>query len=139
MGNQLVVKPYKYQSSHPIENIITDPTSGIKTRFSLKNLCAFDDEDWVNALQDELNQFERSQVWNLVPRPKDRSIIGTKWIFRNKVDEDGTDTKNMARLVVQGYSQEEGIDYDEAFAPVARLEAIRLLITLAAYMEFILH
>ncbi|XP_070026701.1 intracellular protein transport protein USO1-like [Nicotiana sylvestris] len=131
--NQLVVKSHKYQSSHPIENIITDPTSGVKTRSQLKNLCAFDaflslielkdvvealqDADWVNAMQDELNQFKRSQVWHLVPRPKDRSVIGTKWVFRNKLDEDGIVTRNKARLVVQGYSQEEGIDYDETFAP----------------------
>lgn len=86
--NQLVVKSYKYQSSHPIKNIIINPASGIKTKSSLKNLCAFDaflsliepknvdkalqDTDWVNAMQDELNQFKRSQVWHMVPRPKDR-------------------------------------------------------------------
>lgn len=154
-GNQLVVKPYKYQSSHPIENIITDPTSGIKTRSSLKNLCTFDaflslikpktvaealqDADWVNAMQDELNQFERSQVWHLVSSPLDKSVIGTKWVFKNKLDEDGTVTRNKARLVVQGYSQEEGVDYDETFVPVANLEAIRLLIAFAAYMEFTFH
>ncbi|XP_070004735.1 uncharacterized protein [Nicotiana sylvestris] len=89
--NQLVVKPHKYQSSHLIENIIADPTFRVKNRSQLKNLCAFDaflhliepknivealqDADWVNAMQDGLNQFERSQVWHLVPRPKDRSII----------------------------------------------------------------
>ncbi|XP_070017661.1 uncharacterized mitochondrial protein AtMg00820-like [Nicotiana sylvestris] len=91
-------------------------------------------------MQDELNQFKKSQVWHLVPRPKDRSVIDTKWIFINKLDEDGKITRNKARLVVQGYSQEEGIDYDETFAPVARLEAIRLLITfrkkcLSRYIE----
>ncbi|XP_070008185.1 secreted RxLR effector protein 161-like [Nicotiana sylvestris] len=75
-------------------------------------------------MQDELNQLERSQVWHLVPRPKDRSVIGTKWVFRNKLDEDGTVTRNKTRLVVQGYSQEEGIDYDETFAPVAGLEKL---------------
>ncbi|XP_070013228.1 uncharacterized protein [Nicotiana sylvestris] len=90
-------------------------------------------------MQDELNQFERSQVWHLVPRPKDKSVIGTKWVFRNKVDEDGTVTRNKARLVVQGYSQEEGIDYDETFAPIARLKAIRLLLAFVAHMEFTLH
>ncbi|XP_070031955.1 uncharacterized protein [Nicotiana tomentosiformis] len=153
--NHLVVKPYKYQSSHPIKNIITDLTSGIKTRSSFKNICAFDafltliepknvakalqDTDWVNAMQDELNKFERSHVWHLVPRPKDKSVIGTKWVFINKLDEDGTVTRNKARLVVQGYSQEKGIDYDETFAPVARLEAIRLLIAFADYMKFTLH
>ncbi|XP_070031143.1 uncharacterized mitochondrial protein AtMg00820-like [Nicotiana tomentosiformis] len=90
-------------------------------------------------MQDELSQFERSQVWHLVPRPIDRLVIGTKWIFRNKLDKDRTITRNKARLVVQGYSQEEGIDYNDTFAPVVRLEAIRLLIAFAAYMEFTLH
>ncbi|XP_070010087.1 uncharacterized mitochondrial protein AtMg00820-like [Nicotiana sylvestris] len=90
-------------------------------------------------MQDELNQFERSQVWHLVPRSKDGSVIGTKWVIRNKLDEDGTVTRNKAGLVVQGYIQEEGIDYDETFAPVARLEVLRLLIAFAAYMEFTLH
>ncbi|XP_070017751.1 uncharacterized protein [Nicotiana sylvestris] len=97
------------------------------------------DADWINAMQDELNQFERSQLWHLATRPKDRSIIGTKWVFRNKLDEDGIVTRNKARLVVQGYSQEEGIEYNETFASVARLEAIRLLIAFATHMEFILH
>ncbi|XP_009800411.2 uncharacterized mitochondrial protein AtMg00820-like [Nicotiana sylvestris] len=90
-------------------------------------------------MQDELNQFERSQVWHLVPRPKDRSVISTKWVFRNELNEDGTITRNKTRLVVQGHSQEEGIDYDETFTPVARLEAIRLIIAFSAYMEFTLH
>ncbi|XP_070046380.1 uncharacterized mitochondrial protein AtMg00820-like [Nicotiana tomentosiformis] len=93
----------------------------------------------MNAMQDELNQFERSLVWHLVPRTKHISVIGTKWVFRNKLDKDGTVTKNKARLVVQGYSQEEGIDYDETFAPDSRLEAIRFLIAFTAYMEFTLH
>ena len=81
--------------------------------------------DRVTAMQEELHQFERNKVWHLVPRPEDRTIIGTKWVFRNKLDECGTVTKNKARLVVQGYNQEEGIDYEETFAPVARMEAIR--------------
>ncbi|XP_075086878.1 putative mitochondrial protein AtMg00820 isoform X1 [Nicotiana tabacum] len=102
-------------------------------------MVLFKDADWVNALQDELNQFERSQVWHLVPRPNDRKMIGTEWVFRNKLDEEGTVTRNKARLVVQKYSQEEGIDYDETFAPIVILEAIRLLIAFVAYMEFTLH
>ncbi|XP_070015153.1 uncharacterized protein [Nicotiana sylvestris] len=97
------------------------------------------DTDWVNAIQNELNQFERCQVWHLDPRPKDISVISTKWIFINKLDEYGTITRNKVRLMVQGYNQEEGIDYDETFAPVARLEAIRLLTAFDAHMEFTLH
>ena len=78
-------------------------------------------------MQEELNQFERSKVWNLVPRPIDHYIIGTKWIFKNKMDEHSNIVRNKARLVAQGYSQEKGIDYEETYAPVARLEAIRML------------
>ena len=72
----------------------------------------------------------------MVPAPKDRTIIGTKWVFRNKMDEDGVVTRNKARLVAKGYSQEEGIDYDETFAPVARLEAIRIFLAFAAHSNF---
>ena len=68
------------------------------------------------------------------PRPKDHPVIGTKWVFRNKLDEKGTVVTNKARLVAKGYNQEEGIDYDETFAPVARLEAIRILLAFASYM-----
>ncbi|KAL8148697.1 hypothetical protein AgCh_005889 [Apium graveolens] len=74
--------------------------------------------------------------WESVPAPKNRSVIGTKWVFRNKMDENGIVTRNKARLVVKGYSQEEGIDYDETFAPVARLEAIRIFIAFAAQSNF---
>ena len=72
-------------------------------------------------MQEELSEFERNQVWNLVPRPSNKTVIGTKWMFRNKLDANGTVTHNKARLVAQGYRQEEGIDYDETFAPMARL------------------
>src|ERR1044071_497299 len=87
-------------------------------------------------MQEELNQFERNKVWTLVPRPKDRHIIRTRWVFRNKLDDSGTVIRNKARLVAQGYNQQEGIDYDETFAPVARIEAIRLLIAYAAHKGF---
>jgi len=90
-------------------------------------------------MQEELHQFERNKVWHLVPRPEDRSIIGTKWVFRNKLDEFRTVTRNKARLVVQGYNQEEGIDYEETFAPIARIEAIQILIAFAAHMEIKLY
>ena len=84
-------------------------------------------------MQEELHQFERNKVWHLEQQPRNRTVIGTKWVFRNKLDEQGTVTRNKARLVVQGYNQEAGIDYEETFAPVARIEAIRILIAFAAH------
>ena len=68
-------------------------------------------------MQEELNQFERNEVWELVLRPNDQSVIGTKWVYRNKMDENGIIIRNKARLVAQGYNQQEGIDYEETFAP----------------------
>ena len=90
---------------------------------------ALQDESWVEAMHDELLQFQRNDVWTLVPRSKGKLIIGTKWIFRNKTDEEDNVIRNTARLVAQGYSQMEGVDYDETFSPVARVESVRILFT----------
>ena len=94
------------------------------------------DPDWIVAMQEELNQFERNKVWELVPAPRDRSIVGTKWVLKNKMDENGVIIRNKARLVAKGYSQQEGIDYEETFAPVARLEAIRIFLDFVAHSNF---
>ena len=75
----------------------------------------------------------------MVPRPKNHPIIGAKWVFRNKMDEQGVITRNKARLVAKGYNQEEVIDYDETFSPVIRLEAIRMLLAYASFMNFKLY
>ncbi|CAM9000163.1 unnamed protein product [Rhodiola kirilowii] len=75
-------------------------------------------------MQEELGELQRNDVWDLVPRPDSVNVIGTKWIFKNKSDEHENVTRNKARLVAQGYTQIEGVDFDETFAPVARLEAI---------------
>ena len=80
-------------------------------------------------MQEELNQFEHNQIWHLIPRPHDRPTISTKWIFRNKLDESGN-VRNKARLVAQSYTQIEYIDFEETFAFVARLEAIRMTLIL---------
>ncbi|GKD28282.1 putative ribonuclease H-like domain-containing protein [Tanacetum coccineum] len=90
-------------------------------------------------MQEELLQFELQKVWTLVDLANGKRAIGTKWVFRNKKDERGIVVRNKAILVVQGYTQEEGIDYDEVFAPVARIEAIRLFLAYASYMGFIVY
>jgi len=100
---------------------------------------ALSDDGWILAMQEELNQFQRNDVWNLVPKPLQKNIIGTKWVFKNKLNEQGEVTRNKARLVAQGYSQQEGIDYTETFAPVARLEAIRLLLSYAINHGILLY
>ncbi|GJU84348.1 putative ribonuclease H-like domain-containing protein [Tanacetum coccineum] len=90
-----------------------------------KVIQALTDPSWIEAMQEELLQFKLQKVWTLVDLPKGKRAIGTKWVYRNKKDERGIVVRNKARLVAQGYTQEEGIDYDEVFAPVARIEAIR--------------
>src|SRR5664279_1683015 len=98
---------------------------------------ALEDQDWIEAMHDELNNFERNKVWNLVPRPKDcKNVIGTKWVFKNKQDANGIVIHNKARLVAQGFSQVEGVDFGETFAPVARLESIRILLAYASHHNF---
>ncbi|GKB05596.1 retrovirus-related pol polyprotein from transposon TNT 1-94 [Tanacetum coccineum] len=97
---------------------------------------ALKDESWVTAMQEELNQFITNDVWELVPNPMDMTIIGTKWVYRNKLDENGVVTRKKARLVAQGYNQQEGINYDETYAPVARLESIRILLAYACTLDF---
>src|SRR3954464_3218136 len=99
------------------------------------------DPDWLSAMLEELNQFERNKVWSLVkrPDPTKHNIIGTKWIFRNKQDEDGIVVRNKARLVAQGYTQIEGIDFGETYAPVAHLESIRVMLAFANHKNILLY
>ena len=97
---------------------------------------ALNDSNWIVAMQDELNQFTINDVWFLVPKTNDMNIIRTKWVFRNKMDENGNIVRNKARLVAKGYNQEEGIDFDETYALVARLEAVRLLLAYACMCNF---
>ncbi|GJY34906.1 retrovirus-related pol polyprotein from transposon TNT 1-94 [Tanacetum coccineum] len=115
-------------------NIIGDPSEGMLTRIMVAKLTT---ASAIDSMQEELNQFYRNKVWTLVPLPHGKTNIGSKWVFKNKKDEHGITTKNKARLVAQGYNQEEGIDYDETFAPVAKMEAIRIFLAFATYMNFI--
>ncbi|KAJ9566731.1 hypothetical protein OSB04_002697 [Centaurea solstitialis] len=141
----------KWTRSHSTTNIIGSPSAPVTTRSSKndENLILFGgflskfeptntqdaltDPDWVRAMQDELAEFERNRVWRLVERPRKIRIIDLRWIFRNKKDENDLIIRNKARLVAKGYRQQEGIDYDETFAPVARIEAIRIFLAYAAH------
>ncbi|GJU22527.1 ribonuclease H-like domain-containing protein [Tanacetum coccineum] len=112
---------------------------------------ALEDESWVDAMQEELLQFKIQKVWILIDLPYGKKAIGTKWVYRNRKGgvhqhwgaggggERGVVVRNKARLVAQGHRQEEGIDYDEVFAPVARIEAIRIFLAFASYMGFIVY
>ncbi|GJX03355.1 retrovirus-related pol polyprotein from transposon TNT 1-94 [Tanacetum coccineum] len=97
---------------------------------------ALTDESWIITMQEELNQFIANDVKELVPQPKNMKLIGTKWVFRNKLDENGVVSRNKARLVAQGYNQQEGINYDEIYALVARFESIRILLAYACALNF---
>ena len=97
---------------------------------------AQEDENWVQAMNEELDQIEKNNTWELVDRPKDKNVIGSKWVFRNKMNEEGQILRNKARLVCKGYSQVEGVDFDETFAPVARLETVRMFLAVAAQLNY---
>ncbi|GJV92907.1 putative ribonuclease H-like domain-containing protein [Tanacetum coccineum] len=126
----------RIHKDHPLDQVIRDLQLATQTRKMSKNLKehafeepkkvihALKNPSWIEAMQEELLQFKLQEVWTLVDLPNGKRAIGTKWVFRNKKDERGIVIRNKARLVAQGYTQEEGIDYDEVFAPVARIEAI---------------
>jgi hypothetical protein len=146
-NNEQVLQPTNIARDHPLDLVVGDIRSGVQTRSRLASFCehysfvssieptkideALMDVDWINAMHEELNNFERNQVWELVERPKNYNVIGTKWVFKNKQNEDGMVVRNKARLVAQGYTQVEGLDFGETYAPVARLEAIRILLAYA--------
>lgn len=96
-------------------------------------------EDWKQAMIEEIRMIEKNQTWSLVDRPTNRKIIGVKWVYRVKNNADGSLNKLKARLVVKGFSQRYGSDYLETFAPVARLDTIRLLVALAAQKQWLIH
>jgi transposase InsO family protein len=137
------------QRDHPINYILGDIHEGVTTRSRVVHFCehysfvssiepyrvedALRDSDWVLAMQEELNNFTRNEVWHLVLR---QNVVGTKWVFRNKQDEHGVMKRNKARLMVKGYSQVKGLDFGETYAPVARLESIRILLAYATYHGF---
>jgi hypothetical protein len=97
------------------------------------------DSSWVNVMYEELENFETHQVWTVVEPPRDVNVTGTKWCFKNKHGEDGEIVRNKTHHVAQGFSEVEGLDFGQIFAPVARLEAIRILLAFAASKGFKLY
>ncbi|GJV23710.1 retrovirus-related pol polyprotein from transposon TNT 1-94 [Tanacetum coccineum] len=141
----------KESRNHPLENVIgnlNQRTLRSQAQNQSSFFCfistiepknvneALMDDSWIVAMQKELNQFIANDVWELIPQPRNMTIIGTKWVFRNKLDDNGIVSQNKARLVAQGYNQQEGIDYDETYALVARLESIRILLAYACALDF---
>nr|GFA31084.1 ribonuclease H-like domain, reverse transcriptase, RNA-dependent DNA polymerase [Tanacetum cinerariifolium] len=120
---------------HPQSLIIGDPTSAVQTSVAR----ALKDPSWVDAMQEEMQQFKFQNVWVLVDLPPSKYAIGTKWILKNKRDARGIVVCKKARLVAQGHRQEEGINYDEVFTPVDRIEAIRLFLAFASYIGFLVY
>ncbi|GJZ53203.1 putative ribonuclease H-like domain-containing protein [Tanacetum coccineum] len=146
--NVSLIPTSRINSIHPSTLILGDPKSAVQTRskvtqssgaHALKISEALEDESWVDAMQEELLQFKIQKVWILVDLPYGKKEIGTKWVYRNKKDERGVVVRNKARLVAQGHRQEKGINYDEFFALVARIEAIRIFLAFASYMGFIVY
>ncbi|GJT75632.1 retrovirus-related pol polyprotein from transposon TNT 1-94 [Tanacetum coccineum] len=148
----------KWTKDHPLDNIIGELERPVSTRLQLHEQALFCYYDafltsvepknykdaltqacWIEAMQEELNEFERLEVWELVPRPDKVMVITLKWIYKVKLDELGGILKNKARLVARGYRQEEGIDFEESFAPVARLDAIRIFLAYAAHMNMVVY
>ncbi|GJR14675.1 retrovirus-related pol polyprotein from transposon TNT 1-94 [Tanacetum coccineum] len=141
----------KESKNHPLENVIGNLYQRT-LRYQAQNqsnfFCfistiepknvneALKDESWIIVMQEELNQFIANDVWELVPHLKSTTIIGTKWVYKNKLDENGVVSRNKVRLVAQGYNQQERFDYDKTYAHVARLESIRILLAYACALDF---
>nr|GEY11832.1 ribonuclease H-like domain-containing protein [Tanacetum cinerariifolium] len=130
----------RIHKDHPKSQIISHVDTLIQTRNKFKEISnALQDPSWAEAMQEELLQFKIQNVWTWVDCPKGVRPIGTKWVLKNKKDERGIVIRNKARLVAQGHTQEERIEYDEVFAPVARIEAIRLFLAYASFMRFTVY
>nr|GEX06599.1 retrovirus-related Pol polyprotein from transposon TNT 1-94 [Tanacetum cinerariifolium] len=117
----------------PILEVASAQSSSMTYKDALTQSC------WIEAMQEELNEFERLEVWELVPRPDKVMVITLKWIYKVKLDELGGILKNKARLVACGYHQEEGINFEESFAPVAKIEAIQIFLAYAAHKNMVVY
>ncbi|GJW23238.1 retrovirus-related pol polyprotein from transposon TNT 1-94 [Tanacetum coccineum] len=148
----------KWTKDHPLDNIIGELKRPVSTRLQLHEQALFSYYDaflksiepknykdaltqacWIEAMQEELNEFEHLKVWELIPRLDKVMVITLKWIYKVKLDELGGILKNKACLVARGYRQEEGINFEESFAPMARLDAIQIFLAYAAHINMIIY
>nr|GFA13074.1 hypothetical protein [Tanacetum cinerariifolium] len=148
----------RWTKDHPLEQVIENPSQLVRTRSQLESngeICMFAltvsrtklknikeamaDSAWIESMQEELHQFDQLDVWELVDKPLCKNVINMKWLWKNKRDEENTVIRKKSRLVAKGYAQKEGVDFEESFTPVARLEAVRLFIAYAAYKSFIVY
>nr|GFA61233.1 Gag-Pol polyprotein [Tanacetum cinerariifolium] len=149
---------HRWTKDHPLEQVIGNPSQSVSTRRQLESdgeMCMFAltvsqnepksikeamvDSAWIESMQEELYQFDRLNVWELVDRPLYKNVINIKWLWKNKRNEENTVIRNKSRLVAKGYAQKEGVDFEESFAPVTRLEAVRLFIAYAAQKSFTVY
>nr|GFC56162.1 retrovirus-related Pol polyprotein from transposon TNT 1-94 [Tanacetum cinerariifolium] len=149
---------HRWTKDHPLEQVIGNPSQSVRTRRQLESdaeMCMFAltvrqtepknikesmvDSTWIESMQEELHQFDRLDVWELVDIPLCTNVINLKWLWKNKRDEENTVIRNKSRLVAKGYTQKEGVDFEESFAPIAQLEAVRLFITYAAHKSFTIY
>nr|GEV14794.1 retrovirus-related Pol polyprotein from transposon TNT 1-94 [Tanacetum cinerariifolium] len=140
---------------YPLEQVIGNPSQSVRTRRQLESdgeMCMFAltvsrtesknikealaDSAWIKSMQEELHQFDRLDVWELVDRPLCKNVINMKWLWKNKNDKENTVIRNESRLVAKGYAQKEGVDFIESFEPVSRLEDVWLFIAYAAHKSF---
>nr|GEU89313.1 retrovirus-related Pol polyprotein from transposon TNT 1-94 [Tanacetum cinerariifolium] len=149
---------HRWTKDHPLEQVIGNPSQSVRTRRQLESdgeMCMFAltvsrtepknikeamaDYAWIESMQEELHQFDRLDVWELVDRPLCKNVINMKWLWKNKRDEENIAIRNKSRLVAKGNAQKEGVNFEESFAPVARLEAVRLFIAYAAHKFFTVY
>nr|GEV83027.1 putative ribonuclease H-like domain-containing protein [Tanacetum cinerariifolium] len=149
---------HRWTKDHPLEQVIGNLSQSVRTRRQLESdgeMCMFAltmsrtepknikeamvDSDWIESMQEELHQIDRLEVWELVDKPLCKNVINMKWLWKNKRDEENTVIRNKSLLVAKGNTQKEGVDFEESFGPVARLEAVRLFIAYAAYKSFTVY
>nr|GEV06021.1 hypothetical protein [Tanacetum cinerariifolium] len=147
-----------WTKDHPLEQVIGNPSQSVRTRRQLESdgkMCMFAltvsrtepknikeamaNSAWIESMQEELYQFDRLDVWELVDRPLCTNVLNMKWLWKTKRDEENRVIRNKSRLVAKGYAQKEGVDFEESFAPAARLEAVRLFIGYAAHKSFTVY